>query len=285
MGEFESPCRSPLPEGQETKVLKLRGGTIGYGEGSRNTVPSGTVSSSSFDTPSDSGLKKVADAITINIEDTTGFNKSKSESESQSESKTKTKMYADTDHDAASVCSSDSNSDVDLSQIHIKSNRKSKTDKGADSKPINLKPKHKHRHHHHHHHSPGHDGGVPIDPNALADDFVRRAGAPFPVVHPDSAAPSEDFFTVGNAARWLLLFSLLSGKPIKQEHHARFRVDRNEGTPEEEVRLLESMGLSQEGGIGGKAAMEKINMANVWQMVMGEDMLEGDGRVIWRDAM
>lgn len=36
-----------------------------------------------------------------------------------------------------------------------------------------------------------------VDPNTTADRFVNDIGAPYPAVHPDSASPSEDFFTIG----------------------------------------------------------------------------------------
>jgi hypothetical protein len=36
-----------------------------------------------------------------------------------------------------------------------------------------------------------------FDPNTVAERFVNDIGAPFPAVHPDSASPSEDYFTIG----------------------------------------------------------------------------------------
>lgn len=45
------------------------------------------------------------------------------------------------------------------------------------------------------------------DPNAVAEAFVRTLGEPVPKVHDESNSSSEDFWTVGNAVKWMLLVS------------------------------------------------------------------------------
>lgn len=118
-----------------------------------------------------------------------------------------------------------------------------------------------------------------LDPNATADLFVKNISAPIPLIQPDSSAPSEDFFTIGNATRWLLLFSLISGKAIDPGNHS----ESKGGKGHEEVELLKSMGLSEKDTVGGKEGMKQWGDRNVWDMVMGKDLREGEGRVIWRD--
>jgi hypothetical protein len=93
-------------------------------------------------------------------------------------------------------------------------------------------------------------------------------------VKPTPDGPSEDFFTVGNAAKWLLLFSLISGRSIKPDAHS-----------DEEVELLKSMGLRTEDWKGGKEEMKKWTGKAVWKMVMADDVDEGEGRIIERDEM
>jgi hypothetical protein len=71
----------------------------------------------------------------------------------------------------------------------------------------------------------------------------------------------------------------MSGNPIDSEHHSA----RHNGEGENDVRLLESMGLDQKGTPGGKDAFKQYNNHNVWKMLMAEDAEEGEGRVIWND--
>lgn len=141
-----------------------------------------------------------------------------------------------------------------------------------------------------------------VDPNTTADRFVNDIGAPFPAVHPDSASPSEDVFTIGrirlvtqvqqladivtlpttgNAARWLLIISLMSGKAISPEHHST----RNGGNGDGDIRLLESMGLSRRGTAGGREAFYEYNNQAVWKMLMGEDIEPGEGSIIWNETV
>ena len=86
---------------------------------------------------------------------------------------------------------------------------------------------------------------------------------------------------MGNAAKWLLLFSLISGKSIKPDAHS----EANGGGGEAEVELLKSMGLRTEDWEGGKEEMKRWNGKAVWKMVMGDDTDEGEARIIWRDEM
>jgi hypothetical protein len=113
-----------------------------------------------------------------------------------------------------------------------------------------------------------------LDPNSVADFFVQDTGRPYPPVRGDNASPSEDFFTVGNAARWLLLWSLLDGRGVKARSHELIDGD---------VELLVDMGIPVDDGSGqfvakgGKAAMAKWNEDIVWKMLMREDTLEDEG--------
>ena len=84
--------------------------------------------------------------------------------------------------------------------------------------------------------------------------------APVVSVHSDENSTSEDFWTVGNAARWMLLASRVLGL--------------EKGGEAGEVGLLESM------EIGKKLAGKGIDGENVWKMVMGKDMIEGEGELI-----
>lgn len=43
------------------------------------------------------------------------------------------------------------------------------------------------------------------DPNAVAEAFVQTLGEPVPRVHDEANSSSEDFWTVGNAVKWMLL--------------------------------------------------------------------------------
>lgn len=131
-----------------------------------------------------------------------------------------------------------------------------------------------------------HASEMMLDPNTSAENFVRNVGAPFPAVHPDGAAPSEDFFTVGNASRWLLILSLMSGKPIRRSHHERDEVIDGEADSDGEVELLKSMGLSEQGTPGGKSELMKVNGQNVYRMLMTEKHLEEqEAKVIQRNEM
>ncbi|KAK4689437.1 hypothetical protein P7C73_g671, partial [Tremellales sp. Uapishka_1] len=86
------------------------------------------------------------------------------------------------------------------------------------------------------------------DPNGVAEQFVKSFDDAVPRVREpqDDGATSEDFWTVGNATRWMWLFSELLGIGSKDL----------------------DMGAGPDGG------------GNVWKMVMGGDMPEGDGDLI-----
>jgi alpha,alpha-trehalose phosphorylase (configuration-retaining) len=115
----------------------------------------------------------------------------------------------------------------------------------------------------------------------VAHAVVHDIGRPLPAVHEDEASPSEDFFTVGNAARWMLLWSLLDGRGL--------RAGEVKGLTEDDFKLLTGMGLPPDDGgvggqaeeaLGGKEAMKKWNKKVVWEMLMGLDILEGEGVVL-----
>ena len=95
------------------------------------------------------------------------------------------------------------------------------------------------------------------DPNAVAQQFVSSFEQPMIKIHTDEGATSEDFWTVGNAARWMLLVSRVLGL-------------RAEGPDEELLKSME---------IGKQLAGKGVDGENVWKMVMGKDMLEGDGEL------
>lgn len=136
-----------------------------------------------------------------------------------------------------------------------------------------------------------------VTPNEFANRYVSDIGAPFPAVHPDESSPSEDYFTIGeniraschrqrltllflgNAARWLLIISLMSGRSASADHHSA----RQGGNGEEDVNMLESMGLSRNGSRGGREAFQQYNDQVVWKMLMGDDIEEGEGRIILHD--
>ncbi|EIW72195.1 trehalose synthase [Tremella mesenterica] len=98
--------------------------------------------------------------------------------------------------------------------------------------------------------------GRKTDPNSVSEEFVRNFDEPMLKVHADDGATSEDFWTVGNVTRWLYLFSRLLGL----EH------DGDE--------TLQSM------DIGTQLVGKKIDGPNVWEMVMGKDMVQGEGELI-----
>lgn len=102
------------------------------------------------------------------------------------------------------------------------------------------------------------------DPNSVAQAFVNDYEMPMVKVHADDGATSEDFWTVGNAARWMLLASRVLGLSPEAE---------GGGVGTEEVELLKSM------EVGKKMSDKGIDGVNVWKMVMGSDMLEGEAEI------
>lgn len=102
------------------------------------------------------------------------------------------------------------------------------------------------------------------DPNSVAERFVGSYETTLPRVHDDKYASSEDFWTVGNAARWMLLFSRVLGLDKPSE---------GVSLKTEDVRLLEEM------KIGEKLQGKGVDGENVWKMLMGSDMLEGEAEL------
>lgn len=99
------------------------------------------------------------------------------------------------------------------------------------------------------------------DPDALAERWADNFCPPVAPKRDDSGATSEDFWTVGNAARWMLLATRLLG--LKPEG--------------KDTELLESMGV----GVPIAKVGEEGNGLNVWKLLMGKDMPEGEGKVIF----
>ncbi len=120
------------------------------------------------------------------------------------------------------------------------------------------------------------DEALDLDPNTVADIFCEDVGRPFPAIHVDETSPSEDFFTIGNAARWLLLWSMLDGRGVRG----------GAGLEDGDLDLLQSMGLPLEDvhpqgqPMNGQDIMRKFNGENVWRLLMGADVKEGEGRVL-----
>ncbi|KAL7423872.1 hypothetical protein Q5752_001457 [Cryptotrichosporon argae] len=108
------------------------------------------------------------------------------------------------------------------------------------------------------------------DPNSVAEQFVRHFESALPKVHADSGATSEDFWTVGNSARWLLLFSRVLG--LDTAHAA---ADGKAGDKADDkadhAALLEGMHAGKR--LEGKA----VDGENVWRMLMANDMLDDEG--------
>ncbi|WVQ75698.1 hypothetical protein IAR50_005328 [Cryptococcus sp. DSM 104548] len=102
------------------------------------------------------------------------------------------------------------------------------------------------------------------DPNSVAQAWVGNFDEAARKVHADDGATSEDFWTVGNAARWMVLFDRLLGLPLPKEGEVG----------EEEREMLEKMGVGE--GLPKKGE----ETGNVWKMVMGDDMVEGEGELI-----
>ena len=110
-------------------------------------------------------------------------------------------------------------------------------------------------------------------------------------MHDDAAATSEDFWTVGNATKWMLLASRLldlspqapsaMGRMAKDTLDAASRmVGAGRVEPEAEMRMTEAEeGVLASMGVG--QGIEKRNdvATAVWKMVMGKDMLQGEGEI------
>lgn len=107
----------------------------------------------------------------------------------------------------------------------------------------------------------GRDLNGATDPNAVAQAFVGGYEQPVPLINDDIGSSSEDFWTVGNATKWMLLFSKVLGlsPPSTLESD-----DRD---------ILKSMEASEP--IGGK----EVDATAVWKMVMGGDLKDGEGEI------
>ncbi|ORY25443.1 hypothetical protein BCR39DRAFT_544106 [Naematelia encephala] len=103
------------------------------------------------------------------------------------------------------------------------------------------------------------------DPNSIAERFVSDYDMPMIKVHADDAATSEDFWTVGNATRWMLLTARLLGLKVDNDGDVEMNA--------EDQGLLSGMDI-------GKPLLGKGEEGgNVWQMVMGDDMVKGEGEI------
>ena len=105
------------------------------------------------------------------------------------------------------------------------------------------------------------------DPNTVAESWVGSYHSPVIRVHDDRHSTSEDFWTVGNATRWMLLASRLLGLPLEDGKNG-FK------TSEEEKSLLKGM------RVGQPLPAKGVDGENVWNMVMGDDALPGEGALI-----
>lgn len=116
--------------------------------------------------------------------------------------------------------------------------------------------------------SNGRDFKGKTDPNSVAEAFVGSYDASVPPIKDDKHATSEDFWTVGNTARWLLLISRMLGL----EPDA---IGANEyGTVDNAEELLKEMGVGE--SIPGKGS----EATNVWKMLIGKDLIDGEGDLI-----
>jgi hypothetical protein len=93
------------------------------------------------------------------------------------------------------------------------------------------------------------------NPNAVAQKFAGEDDQPMIRVKDDIGATSEDFWTVGNACKWMFLASRVLGL---------------EKTGEDE-ELLSDM------KIGEKLAGKQVDGENVWRMMIGKDLEDGEG--------
>lgn len=90
--------------------------------------------------------------------------------------------------------------------------------------------------------------GEDKSPNAISEDWVNKYDEPVPKVAGDAGATSEDFWTVGNAVKWMYLATQVLDLPLA--------------------------------GVGETFKGEKGEGGNVWRMAMGGDAKDGEGKVI-----
>lgn len=108
------------------------------------------------------------------------------------------------------------------------------------------------------------EGRGGTDPNAVAEEFVRSFDAPMIKIATDEGSTSEDFWTVGNSVRWMLLCAQLLGIPATS--------DGGNGSEDNE-EILRKM------GVGMKLLARGEEGGNVWKMVMGDDMRQGEAEL------
>jgi len=87
-----------------------------------------------------------------------------------------------------------------------------------------------------------------IDPNTAADEWVEKYDEPVPKINGGLGSTSEDFWTVGNATKWMYLATQVLKSPLD--------------------------------GVGEVYGFETGDGGNVWKMVMGDGLKEGEGEVI-----
>lgn len=131
--------------------------------------------------------------------------------------------------------------------------------------------------------------GDKTDPNSVAEAFVRDFERDMPQIKEDRGSTSEDFWTVGNAVKWMYLASKILGLGAEsgglvvdaQEKGPEEAEAEAKGQTEEERRevakkdkaVLEAMGIKGGGWDVKKECMEE----NVWKLVMGQDLIKGEG--------
>ena len=135
------------------------------------------------------------------------------------------------------------------------------------------------------------------DPNSAAEAFTRDVEQPMPPIRmpTDEGSTSEDFWTVGNAVKWMYLISRVLGLKPEYAEDIKGDVDRVMGD-------AEGLGEGKEGKerIRGEAhwkevlkrdeqVLRKMKVGlgkwdeeeedNVWKLVMRDDLADGEGVV------
>jgi hypothetical protein len=86
------------------------------------------------------------------------------------------------------------------------------------------------------------------DPNKAAEEWVQKYDEPVPKISGGLGKTSEDFWTVGNATKWMYLATQVLQIPLE--------------------------------GVGKEYGFETGDGGNVWKMAMGDDIKKGEGEVI-----
>ncbi len=137
------------------------------------------------------------------------------------------------------------------------------------------------------------ENGDGTDPNAVAEQFVKNFERPMIKISSDLGSTSEDFWTVGNAVRWMLLTAKLVGLEVGEDESSIVENEIGNGNKNKNgnetsssqsqkestsssLFLLRSMGVGQ----GILSENKDEHGGNVWKMVMGDDLKEGDGQLI-----